>query len=100
MAEGQSSAMAQPGASMATAAEIDAQNCLTPGEDEGVTVAEPSAETASPLFARVVGCGDCDKATGKSYEGTCFLLSDLNGSGATKDYIFCATAAHNVYCKT
>ncbi|XP_065197948.1 uncharacterized protein LOC135829471 [Sycon ciliatum] len=100
MAEGQSSAMAQPGASMATAAEIEPQHCLTPGKDERVTVAEPSAETASPfhsIFALAVGCGHCDKATGKSYQGTCFLLSDLN-SAATKDYIIFATAAHNLVC--
>ncbi|XP_065197785.1 uncharacterized protein LOC135829310 [Sycon ciliatum] len=69
-------------------------------EDERVTVAEPSAETASPfhsIFALEVGCGDCDKATGDSYQGTCFLLSDLN-SAATKDYIIFATAAHNLVC--
>ncbi|XP_065197946.1 uncharacterized protein LOC135829470 [Sycon ciliatum] len=101
MAEGQSSAMAQSGASMARAAEVR-ENCLKPGEDERVTVAEPSAETASPfhsILALEVGCGRCDKAQPlpQVYQGTCFLLRDLN-CAANKEYIIFATAAHNLVC--
>ncbi|XP_065197939.1 uncharacterized protein LOC135829467 [Sycon ciliatum] len=95
MAERQSSVIAQPGAGLAGTAE----NCLKPGEDERVTVNEPPAEMSSPfhsIFALEVGCDNCDKDRTLAYQGTCFLLSDLN-CATSKEYIF-ATAAHNLLC--
>ncbi|XP_065197942.1 uncharacterized protein LOC135829468 isoform X2 [Sycon ciliatum] len=96
MAERQSSVIAQPGAGLTGTAE----NCLKPGEDERVTVNEPPAETSSPfhsIFALEVGCDNCDKGQPLplAYQGTCFLLSDLNCR--KEEYIF-ATAAHNLFC--
>ncbi|XP_065198085.1 uncharacterized protein LOC135829614 isoform X2 [Sycon ciliatum] len=94
MAERQSSVIAQPGAGLAGTAE----NCLKPGKDERVTVNEPPAETSSPfhsIFALEVGCDNCNKDRTLAYQGTCFLLSDLNCR--KEEYIF-ATAAHNLFC--
>ena len=70
-------------------------------DDQRVTVAEPSAETASPfhsIFALASGCDNCDKVRRRTlaYQGTCFLLSDLNYA-ASREYIF-ATAAYNLLC--
>eukprot|EP00117_Sycon_ciliatum_P029806 scpid26137/ scgid23643/ len=97
MAEGQSSVMAQPGAGPAGTAE----SRLKPGQDERVTVVESSAETPSPfhsIFALEMGCDNCNKdlTVAEAFQGTCFLLSDLNRA-ASKEYIF-ATAAHNLLC--